>query len=99
MVQTIDTHSPFGYCPTEKRMFNDLLDAFYEADRNIGNFVDYINVDKKEALILGIIGDHLFMGEPELFKGVLRRQRCLFLGDIPDGLHFKRVNDKLCKHH
>ncbi|MGN0901656.1 MAG: hypothetical protein ACI4M9_00095, partial [Succinivibrio sp.] len=33
---------------------------------------------------LAIIGDHYFMGDPDMFKGIERRIRNLFFGDLPE---------------
>lgn len=83
LIETIDTHFVNGYCPKDKRIYNDIRDAYLESDRQISRFADYVFQNKKSPLVMGIIGDHFFMGEPDIFKNVKRNIRNIFLGDIP----------------
>lgn len=94
-VETVDTHAPDGWCPEDKRVYYDIRDAYLETDRQIGSFTDFIFENKKSKLVIGIIGDHLFMGEPNIFQGIDRRIRNIFLGDIPT-LPKEKVNSKIC---
>ena len=83
LIETIDTHFVNGYCPKDKRIYNDIRDAYLESDRQISRFTDYVLQNKKSPLVMGIIGDHFFMGEPDIFKNVKRNIRNIFLGDVP----------------
>lgn len=94
-VETVDTHAPDGWCPEDKKVYYDIRDAYLETDRQIGSFTDFIFENKKSKLVIGIIGDHLFMGEPSIFQGIDRRIRNIFLGDIPT-LPKEKVNSKIC---
>lgn len=81
LVQTIDTHRPQGFCPLERRRYNDIRDAFVELDRNLAAFSRQIWNDDT---ILIILGDHLYMGEPEFLAPVEERHIFnLFHGDVP----------------
>lgn len=80
-IETVDTHSPDGFCPPGRRKYNDIRDAFLELDRNIAEFAQKIWNDN---VILIILGDHFFMGEPDfMLPWGERRIFNLFHGDIP----------------
>lgn len=83
LVQTIDTHFPEGYCPKEKRIFNDIRDAYLETDKQISEFVKFALSNKKSELVIGVIGDHYFMGQHKIFSNGLRLIRNSFFGDVP----------------
>lgn len=90
IVETVDTHAPEGWCPEDKKVYNDIRDVYLETDRQIGKFVEYVKSHKDPSVVLGVIGDHLFMGEPEIFQGIKRRIRNVFWGDIPEIPKHKR---------
>ena len=83
LIETVDTHFVNGYCPKEKRIYNDIRDAYLESDRQISSFADYVLHNKKTPLVMGVIGDHFYMGEPDIFKSIKRNIRNIFLGDVP----------------
>lgn len=83
IVQTIDTHFPDGFCPEDKKKFNDVRDAYLESDRQIAGFVNYLISDNRDNLVVGIIGDHNFMGSHSIFNLEQREIRCSFFGDVP----------------
>lgn len=84
IVETVDTHMTDGWCPKNKRIFNDIRDAYLESDRQISSFISFIQNNQNSSLITGVIGDHLFMGEPICFKNIKRNIRNVFWGDLPD---------------
>lgn len=90
IVETIDTHGPDGYCPKDKIKFYDIRDAFLETDRQISNFVNFIQKNKNAPLALGVIGDHYFMGTPPMFANIERHIRNIFIGNVPKILEEKR---------
>lgn len=81
LVETIDTHAPKGFCPPERRTYHDIRDAIAELDRNLAAFAREIWSDDT---ILVILGDHLWMGDPEFLEPVVERHIFnLFHGDVP----------------
>ena len=81
LVETTDTHAPIGFCPPERQTYNDIRDAIVELDRNLAAFSRQIWDDD---VILIILGDHLYMGEPEFLAPVAERHIFnLFHGDVP----------------
>lgn len=80
-VETLDTHSPGGFCPPERRTYNDIRDAIVELDRNLEAFSRKIWNDD---VIYVVLGDHFFMGNPDFMKALKTRYIFnLFHGDLP----------------
>lgn len=85
-VETIDTHSPNGFCQKENIHYNDIRDAIIEADKTIYSFFNKIKskINPKTDVII-LIGDHYLMGEHEFLKPVQNRTIYnLFYGSLPD---------------
>lgn len=55
-LQTLDTHSP-GYCPKDKRKFNDIRDSWVQADILLAEFIvkmeKFLETDNVNILIFG----------------------------------------------
>ena len=83
LVETIDTHGPLGWCPEDKRQYGDIRDAFLETDRQLAKFINRIHELKTKPMCLAVLGDHLFMGEREIFEKVERHIWNLFFEDCP----------------
>lgn len=80
-VETVDTHAPGGFCPPERRRYDDIRDAIVELDRNLAAFSEAIWNDDVAYIVLG---DHLFMGNPDFLERVERRRIFnLFHGNLP----------------
>lgn len=80
-VETIDTHSPTGFCPAERRKYNDIRDAIIELDANLAGFSEKI---WNEDVIYIVAGDHFFMGNPDFMSKLEKRTIFnLFHGDLP----------------
>lgn len=54
-----------------------------ETDRQISNFVNFIQKNKNAHLALGVIGDHYFMGTSPIFANIERHIRNIFIGNVP----------------
>lgn len=81
-IETIDTHSPEGFCPPERRKYGDIRDAIRELDRNLAEFSQEIWNDD---LIYIVLGDHFFMGSPDFLSRLdERRLFNLFHGDVSE---------------
>lgn len=87
-IETIDTHSPDGFCPSERRKYSDIRDAIVELDRNLADFSNKI---WDEDVVYIVLGDHFFMGYPE-FMSHLKERRIfnLFHGNLPPVSEKKR---------
>ncbi|MDD6182042.1 MAG: sulfatase-like hydrolase/transferase [Desulfovibrionaceae bacterium] len=84
-IETIDTHAPHGWTPADKRIFNDIRDAFTETDSLLNKFVTTLIKYKKKYCAFSIIGDHNFMGTPEVLINAKERYIYnVFFGDIPN---------------
>lgn len=63
-IESADTHFPAGECPQEKRKYNDIRDAWFNADAMLAAFLKtmekYLDTD---PVIILIAGDHYPMGE------------------------------------
>lgn len=84
-IETVDTHSPNGFCPEENKKFFDIRDAIIELDRNIDKFFKKIKqYDTNQEDIVIILGDHYFMGIPDFMKTVQQRYIYnMFYGPVP----------------
>lgn len=83
-VETIDTHAPEGYCPSDKKAFGDIRDAIAETDRLLNDFVSFVRNRMDDSTVLAVIGDHYFMGSPSfLKKDVERHIFNAFWGAVP----------------
>lgn len=83
-VQTIDTHSPDGYCPEDKKRFHDVRDAIIETDFLLGNFISSYKQIANKSDILAILGDHYFMGPVDFAPGSKTRTLYnAFYGNVP----------------
>ena len=83
-VETIDLHSPHGWCPRERVQYNDVRDAILQNDRVASEFIDKVTPTLKEETVLAYIGDHCFMGSPPFIKGIPRRIFNGFWGSVPE---------------
>ena len=80
-IETVDTHGPDGFCPPERRQYNDFRDAVVELDRNLAEFSQKIWNDDVVYIVLG---DHFLMGNPDFLKPVENRKIFnLFHGNLP----------------
>ena len=87
-VETIDTHSPAGFCPADRKKYNDIRDAIIELDANLAHFSEKIWDDD---IIYIVSGDHFFMGNPEFLSQIKGRTIFnLFHGDLPPVSEKKR---------
>ncbi|MBQ4132664.1 MAG: sulfatase-like hydrolase/transferase, partial [Desulfovibrionaceae bacterium] len=83
-VETVDTHSPDGYCPPELRSYNDIRDAIVQSDRNLTEFSKIFMKEPQPNLVYAVLGDHTFMGNPEFLTPVKERTIYnFFYGDLP----------------
>ena len=83
-VETIDTHAPNGWCPPGRARYQDVRDAFAWSDENLASFVKRIAPEASGRTVLGMAGDHFFMGEPAYLKPRKdRRIFCAFWGAAP----------------
>lgn len=84
-IQTIDTHTPEGFCPEERKKFFDIRDSIQEADRNLASFLHKIQMnDPGNNDIIIFIGDHLLMGTHDFLKNIPQRTIYnMFYGPVP----------------
>ena len=85
-IETIDTHAPNGFCPQEKKQYNDIRDAYIELDDNLTDFIDFMKQNMDDNTVFMVIGDHCFMGEPSFFnKKDLNNRKIYnaFWGNLP----------------
>lgn len=84
IVETIDTHSPDGYCPEEHKIYHDIRDAFVETDKHLGAFSEQFFKNTSDNTVYILLGDHAFMGNPEFLPpNTPRTIYNLFYGAIP----------------
>ncbi len=82
-VETVDTHSPDGYCPAELKKYHDIRDAILNSDRNLGEFSKLFT--EQDGLVYVVLGDHLFMGNPDFLAPVEQRTIYnIFHGNLPE---------------
>ncbi len=84
-VETIDTHARDGWCPEDQKKTHDVRDAFAWADENLSDFARHVNAKHDDRTVLGIVGDHYFMGHPAYFKPQAERRIFnAFWGAVPE---------------
>jgi phosphoglycerol transferase len=89
-VQTIDTHSPSGYAPRDSIKYGDIRDAFVEVDKNLSDFISYIQTNDSSKSALAVLGDHLFMGNPSFLAP--RNKRKIFNLFWTKDINFNSIN-------
>lgn len=95
-VETIDTHAKDGWCPTDQKTYQDVRDAFRWTDGNLANFVRRVDARADNNTVLGIVGDHYFMGSPAfLDKTKERKIFNAFWGAVPEVPELKQ-NQRFC---
>ena len=90
-VETVDTHAPEGYTPSDKRKYGDIRDPFAHADELLNNFANQIKKFESSNTALAVIGDHYFMGNPPFLPDFSRRRifNLFWSSDIKKGLNLK----------
>ena len=95
-VETIDTHAKDGWCPADQKTYQDVRDAFRWTDGNLATFVKRIDARSDNNTVLGIVGDHYFMGAPTFFdKAKERKIFNAFWGAVPEVPELKQ-NQRFC---
>lgn len=56
VIETVDTHAPFGFCPPERQRYHDIRDAYRELDRNLEAFVGRMLPTLGDDTVLVILG-------------------------------------------
>lgn len=85
VVETIDTHAKDGWCPESHKKTQDVRDAFSWEDGNLFDFAKRIDARPDNGTVLGIVGDHYFMGNPPFL--IPQAERTIFnafWGSVPE---------------
>ena len=84
-VETIDTHAKDGWCPGNQKKTHDVRDAFAWTDGNLFDFARHVDARADNGTVLGIVGDHYFMGQPSYLKPQTERKIFnAFWGAVPE---------------
>ena len=96
-IEMLDAHTPHGWWPKEYEKYKDVRDAINYMGDELASFVKFINVEQNKDTVLALIGDHLFMGEPEFIEKAPERHvfNEFYVGDNSLNLDKKNKNNEM----